>query len=128
MGQTIILENVSVTATEYRIKIVVKDGAFASTRKFMWWFHKAARYKVVDGLHVIVCVPCGKLVQGKWEFNKRKGIKYPEAGMPPLYQHDGARPHTALVNQRVFTSHGKMKQFNLNVVVQPAQSPDLNVD
>ena len=41
---------------------------------------------------------------------------------------DGARPHTALVNQRVFASHGKMKQFDLNVVVQPEQSPDLNVD
>ena len=128
VGQTIILENVAVTAAEYIIKIVVKDGVFDSTRKSMWWFHKAARHKVVDGLHVIVCVLCRKHVQGKWEFNKRKGIKYPEASMPPLYQHDGARPHTALVNQRVLASHGKTKQFNLNVVVQPAQNPDLNVD
>ena len=124
MGQTMILEDVSVTAAEYRIKIVGKDGLFNSMRKSMWWFHKATRYEVVDGVRV----PCGKHVQSKWEFNKRKGIKYPEAGMPLLYQHDGARPHTALVNQRVFASHGKMKQFNLNIVVQPAQSPDLNID
>ena len=124
VGQTMILEDVSVTAVEYRIKIVGKDGVFDSMRKSMWWFHKAARYEVVDGGRV----PCGKHVQGKWEFNKRTGTKCPEAGVPLLYQHDGARPSTALVNQRVFASHGKMKQFNLNVVVQPAQSPDLNVD
>ena len=112
------------TAGKYRIKTVGKDGVFDSMRKSMWWFHRAARHEVVDGVRV----PCEKHVQGKWEFNKRKGTKCPEAGVPQLYQHDGARPHTALVNQRVFASHGKMKQFNLHVVVQPAQRPDLNVD
>ena len=67
-------------------------------------------------------------MQGKWQFSKRKGTRCPEAGQPLHYQHDGARPHTAQVNQRVFASHGKMKDFNIQVVVQPAQSPDLNVD
>ena len=45
-----------------------------------------------------------------------------------LYQHDGARPQRARVNTQVFTSHGKIKGFPIEVVVQPAQSPDLNVD
>ena len=71
-GQTIILEDVSVTAAEYSIKIVGKDSVFDSMRKSMRWFHKAASYEVVDG----VCVPCGKHVQGKWEY-KQKGTKCP---------------------------------------------------
>ena len=41
---------------------------------------------------------------------------------------DGARPHTARVNTQVFASHGKMKGSSIEIVVQPAQSPDLNVD
>ena len=41
---------------------------------------------------------------------------------------DGARPHTAQLNKRVFAAHGKMKQFEIEVVAQPAQNPDLNVD
>ena len=44
------------------------------------------------------------------------------------YQHDGARPHTERVNTQLFRSHGAMKGFNIQVIVQPAQSPDLNVD
>ena len=124
VGQTMILEDVSVTAPEYRMKIVGKDGVFDSMRRSMWWFHKSARYEVSGGVRV----PCGKHVQGKWQFSKRKGTRCPEAGQPLHYQHDGARPHTAQVNQRVFASHGKMKDFNIQVVVQPAQSPDLNVD
>ena len=44
------------------------------------------------------------------------------------YQHDGARPHTERVNTQLFRSHGAMKGFNIQVLVQPAQSPDLNVD
>ena len=122
--QTMILEDVSVTAPEYRMKIVGKDGVFDSMRRSMWWFHKSARYEVSGGVRV----PCGKHAQGKWQFSKRKGTRCPEAGQPLHYQHDGARPHTAQVNQRVFASHGKMKDFNIQVVVQPAQSPDLNVD
>ena len=87
-GQTIIPEDVSVTPAEYRIKIVGKDSVFDSMRKSMRWFHKAARYEVVDG----VCVPCRKHVQGKWEY-KQKGTNAPspEAGMPLVYQHDGDR-------------------------------------
>ena len=43
--------------------------------------------------------------------------------MPLLYQYDGTRSHTALLNLSVFASHGKVKQVSLT-----AQSPDLNVD
>ena len=93
VGQTMILEDVSVTAPEYRMKIVGKDGVFDSMRRSMWWFHKSARYEVSGG----VGVPCGKHVQGKWHFSKRKGTRCPEAGQPLHYQQDGARPHTAQV-------------------------------
>ena len=76
-------EDVSVTAAEFYIKIVGMDGVFDS--KSMWRFHKAARYKVVDGVDG-VRMPCGKHVLGKWEFSKRKGTKCREAGMPLFYQ------------------------------------------
>ena len=123
VGQTMILEDVLVTAAEYRMKIVGEDGVIDSTRKSMWWFDKAAKYEVVDEVRM----PCGKHVQGKWDVSERKGTKCPEASMPLLYQHDGTRPHAALVNHRVFASHDKMKQFNLNGV-QLAHCPDLYVD
>ena len=42
-------------------------------RRSMWWFNKAARKEVVDG----VCVPCWKHVRGKWQFNKQKGNEMP---------------------------------------------------
>ena len=73
VGQTMVLEDVSVTAVEYRMKIVVKDILLDSMRKSMWWFNKAARNEVVGG----VCVPCWKHVRGKWQFNKRKGNEMP---------------------------------------------------
>ena len=44
-------------------------------------------------------MPCEKHVQDKWEFNKQKGTKFPEAGMPLLYKRDGVRPRTALAGQ-----------------------------
>ena len=44
------------------------------------------------------------------------------------FQHDGARPHTVELNRRVFAQHSKKCNFVFDVVVQPAQSPDLNVD
>ena len=75
-----------------------------------------------------VRVPCGKIVSGKWRFSNNEGTKCPEAGTLLMYQHDGARPHTARVNTLGFASHGKMKGFSIEVVVQPDQSPDLNVD
>ena len=52
----------------------------------------------------------------------------PEAGQIVWYQHDGARPHTAKANERNWARHGKMKGFDIRVVTQPAQSPDLNVN
>ena len=109
---------------EYRTKVVSKGGVFEKMREVLWWFHTAARYKTVAG----VCVQCGKIVSGKWRFSNSEGTKCPEAGTRLLYQHNGARPLTARVNTQVFASHGKMKGFSIEVVVQPAQSPDLNVD
>ena len=124
VGETIILEDVRVDAVEYRTKVVAKGGVFEKMREVMWWFHTAARYKTVAGVRV----PCGKIVSGKWRFSNNEGTKCPEAGTRLLYQHDGARPHTARVNTQVFASHGKMKGFSIEDVVQPSQSPDLNVD
>ena len=124
VGETIILEDVRVDAVEYRTKVMAKGGVFEKMRDVMWWFHTAARYKTVAGVRV----PCRKIVGGKWRFSNNEGTKCPEAGTQLLYQHDGARSHTARVNTQVFASYGKMKGFCVEVVVQPAQSPDLNVD
>ena len=118
------MEDVRVDAVKYGTKVVAKGCVFEKMREVMWWFHKAARYQTVAGVRV----PCGKLVSGKWRFSNNEGTKCPEAGARLLYQHDGARPHTARVYTLVFASHGKMKDFSIEVVVQPAQSPDLNVD
>ena len=41
---------------------------------------------------------------------------------------DGAHPHTANINALVFAAQGKSKAFDIQVVVQSAQDPDLNVD
>lgn len=124
VGETMILEDVSVDAEAYRQKVICKDGVFDAMRQKMWWFHQDARFTTVDGVRV----PSGKLVSNKWQFTRRRGEKCPEAGQPLHYQHDGARPHTAKTNTRAFASHSKMRGFRINVVVQPAQSPDLNVD
>ena len=43
-----------------------------------------------------------------------------------LYQHDGARPHTAKINERHWAQHGAKKGFDINVVTQPPQSPDVH--
>ena len=85
------------------------------------WFHKAARYTTVRGTRV-------PLSGDKWTFHAKQGRKCPEAGQPLLFQHDGARPHTAELNRRVFAQHSKKCNFVIDLVVQPAQSPDLNVD
>ena len=70
--------------------------------------------------------PCGKIVSGKWRFSNNEGTTCPEAGTGLLYQHDRAITHTTRVNTQVFALHGKMKGFSIEIVVQPAQSPDLN--
>lgn len=125
IGETLMLEDVSVNATAYRQKIISKDGVFDSMRQRMWWFHEKARYRTDQNG---VRVPCGQLVAGKWKFSATSGTRCPEAGQELRYQHDGARPHTERVNARLFRSHGAMKGFRIAVLVQPAQSPDLNVD
>ena len=61
-----------------------------------------------------------------WWF--KKGSGQPEAGKTLFYQHDGARPHTAAKIQPVLKREGKKGGFVIQVVVQPAQSPDHNVD
>ena len=63
------------------------------------------------------------------QFERPCGLKKcPEAGQPLLYQHNGAGPHTAKINTRGFVGQGKSKAFDIKVFVQPAESPDLNVD
>ena len=94
--------NISVNADVYRAKIVSKGGVFEAMRAKMWWFHKDAT------------MPDGSAT--------------PEAGQPLYYQHDGARPHTAKKNTQVWATHGAMKGFDIRVVTQPAQSPDLNIN
>lgn len=123
-GETMILEDVSVDAATYRQKLIGKDGVFQAMREKMWWFHESARYSTVDGMRQ----PCGKHVGDRWVFDKRRGTKCSEAGKDLFDQHDGARPHTAQVNRRVFAVHGEKSGFCINVVVQPALSPDVNVD
>lgn len=61
-----------------------------------------------------------------WWFNRSSGK--PEAGKILWYQHDGAKPHVAKANQRNWAKHGRMKGYDIRVVTQPAQSPDLNVN
>ena len=56
----------------------------------------------------------------------KRGSGKPEAGDTLYYQHDGARPHTAKVNEGHWARHGKKGGFKIEVVTQPAQSPDLN--
>ena len=109
----------------YREKIINKDGVFDAIRQRMWWFHSDARYRTNEQG---VRIPCGQLVAGKWKFKATHGSCCPEAGQVLHYQHDGARQHTARVNTQLFRSHGAMKGFNIQVLVQPAQSPDLNGD
>lgn len=59
-----------------------------------------------------------------WWF--RRGSGQPEAGKTLYYQHDGARAHTAKINQQHWSRHGSKAGFRIEVVTQPAQSPDLN--
>ena len=124
VGETMIFEDVRVDAAVYRQQIIGKDGVFQLMSQKMWWFHKAAWYTTVRGTRV----PCGTLLGDKWTFHAKQGPKCPEAEQPLLFQHDGARPHTAELNQRVLAQHSKKCNFVIDVVVQPAQSPDLNVD
>ena len=42
--------------------------------------------------------------------------------------HDGASPHTARANVKQWACHGVKKKFKIEVITQPPQSPDLNVN
>ena len=59
-----------------------------------------------------------------WWFKRSSGK--PEAGKTLWYQHDGAAPHTAKANERHWATHGRKSGFDIRVITQPAQSPDLN--
>ena len=50
-----------------------------------------------------------------------------EAGCTLFYQHNGASPHTARANVKQWGCHGA-KKFKIEVITQPPQSPDLNVN
>ena len=52
----------------------------------------------------------------------------PETGCTLFYQHDGASPHTARANVKQWACHGAKKKFKIEVITQPPQSPDLNVN
>ena len=58
----------------------------------------------------------------------KRGSGQPEAGCTLYYQHDSASPHTARANLQHWLRHSSMKGFTIEVVVQPPQSPDLNVN
>ena len=47
----------------------------------------------------------------------RRGSGQPEAGQVIYYQHDGARPHTAAVNEGHWARHGATGGFKISVVV-----------
>lgn len=95
-----------------------------SYREQISWFHRDARYKLERGVRI----PCGKLERSVWQFDKRRGRPCPEAGTELWYQHDGARPHTARANTRPFATQSKTRGFRIQVLVQPPQSPDVNID
>ena len=124
VGETMIMEDISVDGTTYGQKVIRKDGVFQAMREKTWWHQRNARFKVEDGKRV----PCWSRVRDTWKFDAKRGRKCPEAGKPLYYQHYRAQPHTVQLNKRVFAAHSKMKQFEIEVVLQPAQSPDLNVD
>ena len=58
----------------------------------------------------------------------KRGSSQPEAGCTLYYQHDSASPHIARANLQHWRRHGNMKGFTIEVVVQPPQSPYLNVN
>ena len=49
-------------------------------------------------------------------------------GHPVIVQQDGAPPHTGHDNVEFFNNKGHKDGWNITVVTQPAQSPDLNVN
>ena len=67
-----------------------------------------------------------KMRSKMWWYKRRSG--QPEAGRTLCYQHDAASPHTARANLQHWRRHGNMKGFTIEVVVQPPQSPNLNVN
>ena len=67
-----------------------------------------------------------KMRSKMWWYKRCSG--QPEAGHTLYYQHEGASPHIARANLQHWRRHGNMKGFTTEVVVQPVQSPDLNVN
>ena len=61
-----------------------------------------------------------------WWF--KKGSGKPEAGQEIWLQHDGARPHTAKVNEREYKKARQKHGFIITVCQQAPQSPDLNIE
>lgn len=48
-------------------------------------------------------------------------------GRPLFIQHDGAKPHNGNGNSAYFEEQGVIDGWNIQIVTQPAQSPDLNL-
>jgi len=58
----------------------------------------------------------------------KKGSGKPEAGQEIWLQHDGARPHTAKVNETEYKKNRSKHGFIITVCQQAPQSPDVNIE
>ena len=69
----------------------------------------------------------GKVCVQLWWFKKNAELLMMAGHDQTLfYQHNGVHPHTAKANEQYWSQHGAKKGFNIQVVMQAAQSPDLN--
>lgn len=48
-------------------------------------------------------------------------------GKPLFIQHDGAKPHNGRGNLLYIEQQGQLDGWNIQIITQPAQSPDLNI-
>ena len=83
--------------------------------------------------HNLRCARMTPKCENEKQFERPRGSKKcPGAdqcsGTAVLARVDGAHPHTAKINALMVAAQGKSKGFDIQVVVQSAQNPDLNVD
>ena len=113
-GVTDILEDIKVDAHVYRAVLLGQQhadmsqyknaGIMQAIEEKMWWFKAGATHN---------------------------GAPCPEAGTKLWVQHDGAKPHTAKTTAAAikrYQMEAAKRGFDIEVVTQPAQSPDLNMD
>ena len=113
-GVTDILEDIKVDAHAYRAVLLGQHhdsmqeysgaGIVQAIEEKLWWFKAGATHN---------------------------GVPCPEAGTKLWIQHDGARPHTAKTTMdqiKKYQTSAAKRGWDIEVVTQPAQSPDLNMD